>query len=69
MFKCTFFNYLENILPRENKLTALSLLTGYHVYTLVSVTFRLSSYQEAGLELRHAKLLLTVLFALTEGPS
>ena len=56
------------LLIRENKLTALSLLTGYHVYTLVSVTFRLSSFHQAGLELRHTKLLLTILFALTEGP-
>ena len=52
---------------REDRVTALALLTGYHVYTFTSVLFRLTAYLQAGLQPSHLKLLLTVLFLLVEG--
>ena len=57
----------ETLLSRESKVTALSLLTGYHGYTFVSLLLRMSSYQQAGLTLANLKLPLNMLFALTEG--
>jgi hypothetical protein len=50
--------YLHTCL-RENKYTALGLLTGYYFYTFTSHIFRLASFAEHGLGYQHIKIVLT----------
>ena len=57
--------FVSGLAAADNRV--LVLLENLTVKETHSIYFK--SLQEAGLELRHAKLLLTVLFALTEGPS
>ena len=52
---------------RDNKYSALGLLTGYHLYTFSSQVMRLGSFGESGLGLHHTKMILTALFTITEG--
>ena len=58
---------LTNIVPREEKYTALALLSGYHMYSLGSQLYRLDSYLSAGLGARHAKLAITATLILVQG--
>ena len=62
-----FNTILCNIVAREEKYTALALLSGYHMYSLGSQLYRLDSYLSAGLGARHAKLAITATFILVQG--
>ena len=59
--------YSPTFYTREEKYTALALLSGYHMYSLGSQLYRLDSYLSAGLGARHAKLAITATFILVQG--
>ena len=61
------FNTILTNIVREEKYTALALLSGYHMYSLGSQLYRLDSYLSAGLGARHAKLGITATFILVQG--
>ena len=61
------FNTILTNIVREEKYTALALLSGYHMYSLGSQLYRLDSYLSAGLGARHAKLAITATFILVQG--